>query len=113
VYHLGFSQARGAYVGYVYRSESDYVSEVMEPSFRVKPQPVGQFAAPTDLDGMVALGRQLREEQDGLPADQRVYIGGELVVTMLVNRQIQVAKVHRFGDFDSQREAMNAALGIG
>ena len=113
VYHLGFSQALGTYVGYVYRSESDYVSEVMEPSFRVKPQPVGQFTAPTDLDGMVALGRQLREEQDGLPADQRVYIGGELVVTMLVNRQIQVTKVHRFGDFDSQWEAMNAGFGIG
>lgn len=113
VYHLGFSEARETYVGYVYRSEADYVSEVMEPGFRVKPLPLGKFSAPVDLNGMVALGRQLREEQDGLPADQRVYIGGDFVVTTLANRQIQTTKIHRFADFDSQWEAMNAALEIG
>jgi hypothetical protein len=113
VYHLGFSEERGTYIGYVYRSEADFVSEVMQAGFRVKPQPLGQFTAPADLDGMVALGLQLRGEQDRLPEDQRVFIGGELVVTMLVNRQIQAAKVHRFADFDSHWEAMNAALGAG
>jgi hypothetical protein len=29
---------------------------------------------------------------------------------MLLNRQIQVAKAYRFADFDSRREAVNAAL---
>jgi hypothetical protein len=111
VYHLGFSAAQEAYVGYVYRSEADCASEVMEPGFRVKPQPVGQVTAPKDLDGTVALGRQLRGEQNGRPADERVHIGGELVVTMLTNRLIQVAKVHRFEDFERQWTIMNAALG--
>jgi hypothetical protein len=62
---------------------------------------------------MVALGRRLRAGQDEPPEGQRFYIGGEIVVTMLVNRQIQVAKPHRFGDFDSRREAVNAALKAG
>ena len=110
VYHLGFSEERGTYVGYVYRSVAEYASEVMEPGFRVKPQPLHGPTAPTDLDGMIALGKQLREEQDGLSGVERVHIGGDLVVTMLVNRQIQIAKVFRFDDFDSQWETMNVAL---
>lgn len=110
VYHLGFSEVRAEYVGYVYRSGADYVPEIMEPGFRVKPRPLGQSTAPPDLAGMVELGRQLREEQDGLPANQRIYIGGELFVTLLANRCIQVKRVHRFADFDAQWDAMNAAL---
>jgi len=110
IYHLGCSDSQAGYSGYVYRSERDFESELMEAGFRVKPRPEGEANAPGSLEDMIALGVRLRMEQDARPANDRLYIGGEFVLTLLANRSTQVTKVHRFDDFDSHWLVMNEGL---
>lgn len=110
VYHFGFSEDRQEYVGYAYRSENDFASELMEPSFRVKPQPMGDITTPNELDELVQLGIRLRSEQEALPSGSRVYIGGDLIMTVLSDRAIYVSRVFRFDDFEEQWLVMNRNL---
>jgi hypothetical protein len=110
VYHLGYSESQACYTGYVYRSENDFASEVMDPGFRIKPVPEGSFEAPSSLDEMVALGIRVREEQDASPPADRVYIGGELIITAMLDRNVQIRKLYRFEDFDSHWRTMNINL---
>jgi hypothetical protein len=110
VYHFGYSEEKEAYVGIAYRSEKDFESDPIPYGFGVKPVPVGEFSAPNDLDGLVALGKQIRAEQDAGPQESRIYIGGEFWMTVLANRTIQVSKLFRFDDFEEQWLQMNASL---
>lgn len=110
VYHFGFSEESGEYIGYAYRSEKEYVSDRLSVGFGVKPHPSGDFSAPNDLDELVALGRRIRAEQDAGPKESRIYIGGEFWMTVLSNRTIQVSKLCRFDDFEQQWLEMNATL---
>lgn len=110
VYHFGYSEDREEYVGYAYRSEHDFVSEPLQSGgFGVKPRPIGDFSSPNDMNEMVQLGRRIRAEQDGLP-EGRIYIGGELCMTALINRTITVSKLFRFEDFEDQWLTMNENL---
>jgi hypothetical protein len=110
IYHLGFSTDQGAYVGYVYRSTNDFCSEGMEPGFRVKPDPPAGFQPPESVDEIIRLAKEIRANQDRLPAAERVYIGGELVLTSLQENTICSRKIHRFADFDEAWLTMNENL---
>jgi hypothetical protein len=110
IYHLGFSETYQKCVGFAYRSTANFASEVMGPSFRIKPEPVGEFEAPRTVDEMVQLGRRVRTEQDALPADKRMFIGGELVVAAVVDRAIATQTVFRFEDYEAQWLAMNERI---
>lgn len=82
----------------------------MEPSFRVKPEPPAGFEAPADVQEIVALSEAIRANQDQLPAGDRIFIGGELVLTSLQANVINIAKIHRFGDFGETWLTMNERL---
>ena len=110
IYHLGFSTDQAAYVGYVYRSTNDFRSEKMEPGFRVKPDPPAGFRRPEDLNEIIHLAEEVRANQDQRPPAERVYVGGELVLTNLNDRTICSRKIHRFADFDEAWLTMNENL---
>lgn len=110
IYHLGYSTALDGYSGYAYRSENRFVSERMDPGFRIKPQPLSLPEAPSTFEEMIALGIQVRAEQDADDSANRVFIGGEFVLTLMEKRSILTQKIHRFNDFDNQWLEMNAAL---
>ncbi|MCA1842487.1 MAG: hypothetical protein LC792_04720 [Actinobacteria bacterium] len=111
IYHFGFSELRREYVGYAYRSTDDFASEALQPGFRVKPE---ADEMPDDIPGtlkeMVALARRIRADQDRRPAADRVYVGGELVLTALQNGGTTCAKIHRWEDFDIMWDRMNDRL---
>ncbi len=110
VYHFGYSEEREAYFGIAYRSENDYESNPIPYGFGVKPVPTGTFTPPSDLDGWIHLGKQIRAEQDAGPKKDRIYIGGEFWMTMLANQTIQTSRIFRFDDFETQWLQMNASL---
>lgn len=96
---------------YAYRSTADFESEPLQPGFRIKPEPLTlPEEPPATLEEMIALARQIRTEQDGLSPDDRIYVGGELVLTALQNGGITCAKIHRWEDFDSTWQRMNQRL---
>jgi hypothetical protein len=92
------------------RSEASIQSERMAASFRVKPEPQGSFDPPSTLEEMIDLAARVRAEQDALPVAERVFVGGELVVTALFDHVTSVKKIHQFEDFSSQWLSMEAAL---
>lgn len=111
VYHFGYSEQQGGYVGYAYRSGNSFrVETIPNNSFGVKPEPGSQFVPPNNQEEMVALARQIRKEQNLLPMSQRLHVGGELCLTLLQDRSIQTAKAFRFEDFDDQWLIMNENL---
>lgn len=111
VYHFGFPEGSDRLVRYVYRSANGFESELWdEPGFGIKPQPTGDFNAPDDLDDWIRLAEQVRAEQDSLPAKEKIYIGGELFLLVIQDGQSQIARVHRFDDYEQAWLAMNALL---
>jgi hypothetical protein len=111
IYHFGLSEERNIYVGYAYRSKNDFESEELEPAFRVKPEPRnGLDDVPESLEGMVALALQIKQEQDERTASDRIYIGGELVLTVLQNGAINATKLYRWPDFEETWQTMNDRL---
>lgn len=110
IYHFGFSNKTNGYIGYAYRSEKSYVSELMSPGFGVKPKPSGKPTAPKDPNELLALAKKIRDEQDALSMESRVNIGGELVRTVLKEHTIQVLKIFRWHDFEQQWLTMNDNL---
>jgi hypothetical protein len=113
VYHLGLSEDRGTYGGYVYRSTSGFQSEVLEPGFRVRPRPDDALRDPPGtIDEMVSLAHRLREEQEAVPIGTRIHIGGDLVLCVMHERSVVFAKVDRFSDFEDTWQRMNDRLRI-
>jgi len=111
LYHFGLDEPTAALVRYVYRSTRNFEPEFYaEPSFAVKPAPSGGIVdRPADLNQMVQLACQLRQEQDAQPAAQRVSLGGDLVLTVInADSIITTASIFRWPDYDSLWNEMNA-----
>jgi hypothetical protein len=105
VYHVGYSPNLQTYSGYIYRSTTDFESEIMEPGFRLRPEPLSA----NDFDeDRVELAKRLRSEQATVRMDERIHIGGELVELFMEDRIAQFRKVHQFEDFDQQWNEMNS-----
>jgi hypothetical protein len=111
VYHLGYSPSSNGYVGYAYRSTNDFESEAIQsPCFGIKPHPPEGSASPATMEEIIELAEAVRANEDGKAADERLYVGGELVLTQLSQRTIVSAKIHSFEDFEAAWLTMNANL---
>jgi len=111
VYHFGPAESDGAVRGYAYRSEHDFASERLPlEMFGVKPHPVGDYKAPEDVDGIIDLAVQIRDEQDQVSMEDRIHIGGYLTMVSFGPDGAQAARIHRFDDFDADWIAMNDLL---
>lgn len=79
VYHLGYNPTDGAFCGFAYKSVNDFESEPLGYGIHCKPGveielELNQF--PADF---VTLMRQQRLEQDLLPANERCFVGGQVL----------------------------------
>lgn len=83
VYHLGFDEREDRFVGFAYRSSADFESERLEYGTRTKPGYVGDLPLMGFPDDFVEVCRAQRLEQDALPPEERVFIGGHVVAYMM------------------------------
>lgn len=109
IYHLGFDEQADRFVGFAYRSTADFVSERLDYGVRTKPGYSGELPMERFPDDFVEVCRAQRAEQDRLPPDERVFIGGHVVAyTMQVDRTegrspsvvTTVARAFEFEDID-------------
>ena len=115
IYHFGWSNQLNQFVRYVYRSEKDFQSECYsDVGIGVKPQPkeTQGFVPPETVDAVIELAERLRNEQRQEPSSSRIYIGGEIVLTLMQEQATVITKVHRFEDYDSDWESMNRRLNL-
>jgi hypothetical protein len=82
IYHLGFDDREDRFVGYAYRSTDDFRSEPLEYGTRMKPAFEGAGQIATFPDDFVEVCRQQRAYQDGIPPEDRVFVGGHVVAYM-------------------------------
>lgn len=118
--HYGYSPEQERYVGYQYSSSLTGFDPLPHkaPSLSVAPFPTYEPGRPCatvdearesltrldgrvhDLEGMVALAHELRAEQALVDPRDRIYIDGDLVLTLLKNRSIVTTKVGQFDGYD-------------
>lgn len=105
IYHIGFSEEDDLVRTYVYRSEKEFESEVLDYGLAVKPRCTvpEQYSLPNDLISMMDEQRTIQESE---PEEQRIYIGGEIVAIHLTLAGATVSHISRFSDYDADLASM-------
>lgn len=106
VYHFGFSEDDDLIHSYVYRSENSFQSEGLGQSgIGVKPEcqvPEG-YQLPADIKKMMLDQRAVQATR---PKEQKVYIGGEIIIHHLARNGFQVYTLDKFEDHGQTQEAI-------
>jgi hypothetical protein len=111
VYHFGFSKQDQQYVRYAYRSTNNFNSErSAEEGIGIKPQPESKTETPETIDAVVDLASKLIQEQSKKPKPDRIYIGGEIFMTLLSDEGIVTKKVHIFDSYNAHWDAVNETI---
>lgn len=98
VYYFGFSQRNALIHSYAYRSKNDFKSEALEygVGFRPECQVPKDSVFPIDIKKMMDDQRSI---QVSLPKDQRLNIGGEILIHHLTKVGFSVYTLGQFEDF--------------
>lgn len=105
IYHIGFSEEDGQMKSYAYRSKSDFDSEELTYGLRYKPECTvpENYRLPFDIPTMM---QEQREIQALKPIENRVYIGGEILITHLTKDGFHSYNLCKFDDYDADEEAI-------
>ena len=105
LYHFGHSTAEAKYVGYAYRSTADFQSERLQYALGFKP-PV--HVEPTDSiefpDFLIEIVLDQQRQDQLLPIEDQLGIGGEIEFAMLTNKSTRIETVHRFDTYESEHQ---------
>jgi hypothetical protein len=104
LYHFGYSKAETKYVGFAYRSTNGFQSERLQYALGVKPPVRVESSDNIEFPGFmidIVLNQQREDQQ--LPLEQQVGIGGEIEFAVLSNRNTQIETVYRFETYESER----------
>jgi hypothetical protein len=113
IYHIGADEVSGDIRVFAFESAKDFQCEEKELPIRViSPSTIG--ISTTDAKSVEALLKiviQQREEDLARPKLERLGIGGEVIATTIIGKDIMMKTVHRFEDYDDcYREAIESAL---
>jgi hypothetical protein len=117
VYHFGYSFTDKLHKGYAYRSVNGFISEPLQYGFLFKPatsysMPEGEIDYQTGIAELVKATLQQKEEQDSLPRDKRVFIGGEIQFAILQEGNISMGTCYQFPDWNETYSEMCEQLAI-
>ena len=111
VYHFGFSDEDGLIHSYAYRSASNFQSErFSQYGIGVKPEcqvPEG-YELPTDIKKMMD---EQRATEASRPKDQRIYIGGKILIHHLTKFGFSVFRLDEFEDYAANEQAIYENFG--
>ena len=111
IYHLGMTASGECHV-YAYRSTANFASERLPSEcLALKPEPADVEALPEPGDDqigwLVAVADHIRTEQAERPVGKRIFIGGDLFLTIIDAVAIEIRRVHRFPDHAQAWNSMN------
>jgi hypothetical protein len=103
IYHFGYSIKGEVYKAYAYRSTNNFQSESFDYGFILKPptkytQPE-LTDLPTAIEELVKIVIQQKIEDDARPANERVYIGGEIQYAVLQQEGFNMGTCFTFADW--------------
>jgi hypothetical protein len=105
VYHFGFSSQDGLIHSYAYRSANNFKSESLNYGIGVKPECTVDegYELPADVRKM--MGEQ-RVIQSSKPEENRIHIGGQILVHHLTQLGVTAYRLDQFDDFDSTQRTI-------
>jgi len=101
VYHFGFSETEDFIRSFAYRSTSDFQSDPLPYGIALKPE--CDVPLTGDLKKVMESQRAI---QGALPEDERLHIGGEIIVYDLREGGCLISTLDRFDDYDEMEIAM-------
>ena len=112
VYHFGFSEASDTIKSYAFRSENGFVSEERPYGIGVKPECTvpENYNLPDAFRPMMDEQRSIQRQR---PAEDRIYIGGEIIVHHLVKAGCSTCSMGPFEDFVDDMKAIYSRFGPG
>lgn len=106
LYHFGYSRKEAKYVGYAYRSSDDFKSNrLQDSSLGIKPQV--HIEASEDIkfpDFLITIILEQQRQDQLLPLDKQVGIGGEIEFVVLRDGGINIETVHRFSSYETEKK---------
>jgi hypothetical protein len=106
VYHFGFSEEDDLIHSYVYRSENDFQSERLpQTGIGVKPECTvpASYELPADIKKMMIEQRAIQASR---PKDEKVYIGGKILIHQLSRLGFETFALDEFEDYESTQRAI-------
>ena len=104
VYQFGISEEDDRVVSFAYRSTSAFESEQLQYGYGLKPEctiPEGDL-----IEALPQMMEEQRRNQEALPREERLYIGGEIQVLYLTADGCRSFKVGQFPDFEAHQRAI-------
>jgi len=105
VYHFGFSEEEGLIHSYAYRSVNNFRSESLQYGLGVKPE--GKipepYQFPTDIRSIMDSQRAIQATR---PKQERVYIGGEIIIHHLTEQSLTIYPWDAFEDYEANEQAI-------
>jgi len=110
IYHFGQASDE-KFVWWVFRSEKSFEPERWaDGGFGVKPIPSFRFEQPDGLDDWVDLAEAIRADQSQRPPTEKIWIGGELWLTVVREASFTQQLLHSFDDHEDAWLKMNGRL---
>lgn len=105
LYHFGYSSVQKRYIGYAYRSTSDFQPSSLQDGLGLKP--IVQVPTTENIEFpkfMVDIVIQQQKQDRALPVEEQVGIGGEVEFSVLSGRTITTTTVHRFSSYEGEKQ---------
>ncbi|MEZ4702950.1 MAG: hypothetical protein R2834_21635 [Rhodothermales bacterium] len=99
VYQFGISEVTSKVVSFTYRSVNEFQSEQLQYGMGFKPEctpPEGSYELVQAIPGLMEEQRQIQSQ---VPAESRLYIGGEIQALYLNTEGCSSFKIGEFSDF--------------
>ena len=109
IYHFGWSDQQKRFIGLVYRSTNDFISESLPYGLGTKPQiHVDKL---NELPGDFVRIIEKQKRQDEASQNQsKVGIGGDIHFLLMTQEGYSLSRCHRFDDYDAAYDQMIANL---
>lgn len=106
IYHFGYSNKDNKIKGYASRSTNNFEPELLEYGTATKPP--CKLPEEYDLIKIIPdLMNQQRIDQQKLPENERLYIGGEIHAMHLSKTGCNIFKISEFNDFQLMKNEIN------
>lgn len=102
IYHFGYCWDERRYRGFAYRSSNAFESEEIPYGLGIKPANVEIEDFASLPQSFINIMRKQKEQDDNLPVEARVGIGGEIHFFVMTPNQMSLSVCYQFNDYEKR-----------
>ena len=114
IYHFGYLENSDTHTGFKYSAEDNFISTPLNYSVGIKP-PISAIVEGTAEikslpEDFISIMHEQRQDDNSLPKEERVGIGGEIQIALLRKNRIFLETYHQFEDYRNLWNLMSNKL---